>query len=222
MSVTLPSVAVMRPERCQPEYCAYELAKLPKPVEEFEHSTFRSAGGHIHLGVGEDSTLRSSDYGTFMVIRCMDLFLGIPSLFMDQDPTSPRRKELYGLAGSHRYKPYGVEYRALGNFWLASPKLVGVVYDVSEFVVDFHERGKHLDFWEVDQESIDNDERVADCIRPRLYDPDQLRAAFNTGDKAAAQHFLSIAKQHMPKGLYADVHATFNPVTYNFYQEWSL
>jgi len=45
----------------------------------------------------------------------MDFFLGLGSLFYDDDI---ERREMYGKAGCIRYKPYGVEYRTLSNAWL--------------------------------------------------------------------------------------------------------
>lgn len=50
------------------------------------------------------------------VVKAMDLFLGVPSVLMDE---GEERKQLYGKAGAHRPKPYGVEYRTLSNFWIA-------------------------------------------------------------------------------------------------------
>jgi hypothetical protein len=205
---------------CNAEYCAYELKELTKPVEEFESSTFRSAGGHVHLGADEGA-LRD-EYGFFFIVRCLDLFLGVPSLFMDHDPTSRRRKELYGLAGSHRWKPYGVEYRALGNFWLASPKVVETVLDICEFTIDFCDKDKHLQFWKINHKKIDKGEEVAECITPTNYDQDELRAALNTANKTTAKKFLTLAESYMPKGLVTDIKTHFTPVNYDFYKEWTL
>ena len=50
-------------------------------------------------------------------MKQLDWYLGAWSLKMDPDPT---RRLLYGKAGACRYKPYGVEYRVLSNFWLTT------------------------------------------------------------------------------------------------------
>lgn len=73
-------------------------------------SSFRCAGGHVHIGyIGPTEAMNSA------VVRACDLYLGLPSLFMDNDR---ERRNLYGQAGKFRTKPYGVEYRTLSNFWL--------------------------------------------------------------------------------------------------------
>ena len=88
---------------CQPDHDAWTGQCNPKPNP--PHPFMRSAGGHIHIETKEDH---------IQVIRAMDLFLGVPSVLMDQ---GEERKQLYGKAGAHRKKPYGVEYRTLSNFW---------------------------------------------------------------------------------------------------------
>jgi hypothetical protein len=50
-------------------------------------------------------------------VKQLDWYLGGWSLQKDPDPI---RRRLYGKAGACRYKPYGVEYRVLSNFWVTS------------------------------------------------------------------------------------------------------
>lgn len=76
-------------------------------------STLRTTGGHIHIGM--DGVEDKAD-----LVRRLDLFLGIPSLLMDDDAD---RRKVYGTAGAYRDKPYGLEYRTLSSFWLASDEL---------------------------------------------------------------------------------------------------
>ncbi len=94
---------------CEPDYCAYTLEPNPSPMPPCEG--MRSAGGHIHVET-EDCP--------YEVAKSMDFHLGIPSVLMDD---GVERKQLYGKAGAFRYKPYGVEYRTLSNFWVFSPEL---------------------------------------------------------------------------------------------------
>jgi hypothetical protein len=56
----------------------------------------------------------------------MDLYLGVPSVLMDQ---GEQRKKMYGAAGAHRVKSYGVEYRTLSNFWIFEEKLIRWAWD---------------------------------------------------------------------------------------------
>jgi hypothetical protein len=89
---------------CEPDFCAWTKDANPKPQP--PHPFMRSAGGHVHIETDQDP---------IQVIRAMDLFLGVPSVLMDE---GEQRKQLYGKAGAHRVKSYGVEYRTLSNFWI--------------------------------------------------------------------------------------------------------
>jgi hypothetical protein len=100
---------------CEPDFDAWENKENYKP--EPPHPNMRSAGGHVHIETKEEP---------LSVIRKMDLFLGVPSVLMD---TGEDRKKLYGKAGAHRVKSYGVEYRVLSNFWIFEPRLIKWVWD---------------------------------------------------------------------------------------------
>ena len=99
---------------CEPDWCAWTGNTNPKPVP--PHPFLRSAGGHIHVETQEDK---------HQVVKGMDLFLGIPSVLMDEGEL---RKQLYGKAGALRYKEYGVEYRTLSNFWIFKEELIKWVW----------------------------------------------------------------------------------------------
>lgn len=110
---------------CNPEkdvYCGGEDCYPP----EGGHS-FRSAGGHIHIGGIGDKTDREKAH----LVILMDIFVGLPSVLLDNDPTSVARKELYGKAGRYRETDYGIEYRVLSNYWLSNKDLTEVIYDLS-------------------------------------------------------------------------------------------
>ena len=100
---------------CEPDTNAYTGDFNPAPCP--PHPFMRSAGGHIHVETKEDP---------FLVVRAMDLFLGVPSVLMD---SGEDRKQLYGKAGAMRIKPYGVEYRTLSNFWAFEKRLCQWVWD---------------------------------------------------------------------------------------------
>jgi hypothetical protein len=109
---------------CDPDFNAWTLRKNPRPHA--EDPNLRSCGGHVHVGI-------QGDVDPIRLIRCMDLFLGVPSVLMDKGEL---RKELYGKAGAFRTKDYGVEYRTLSNFWVFDDRLVKWVWDNTEKAVE--------------------------------------------------------------------------------------
>lgn len=132
---------------CSPEFDAYAMDVCLPP--QFVKG-FRSAGGHIHIGRNDfakhmdnpDGVALIDPYNKADVIKLMDIFVGLPLMVIDKDPSSPARKSLYGKAGRHRPTAYGVEYRTPGNYWLGSPSLTGLIYDLTAFVSDLNGRGK--------------------------------------------------------------------------------
>lgn len=105
--------------------------------------TFRSAGGHFHIGKKDPiAEMLDNPYGKVEVVKMLDVFQGIPSIVMDDDKTAPKRRQLYGRAGAHRPKDYGVEYRALGNFWVRSPDLVHLMYELADRAVSLTREGQ--------------------------------------------------------------------------------
>lgn len=91
---------------CEPDYNAWKMCENKKP--QAKNKQLRTAGGHIHVGTHAN---------TVDSIKQLDLFLGVPSVFLDNSESSKARRELYGKAGAMRPKPYGFEYRVLSNFW---------------------------------------------------------------------------------------------------------
>lgn len=108
---------------CEPDSNAWTKEFNPSPVPDKPY--MRSAGGHIHVETKENPV---------KVVRCMDLFLGVPSVLMDH---GDERRKLYGKAGAHRIKPYGVEYRTLSNFWVFEEKLIDWVWRNTEAAVQY-------------------------------------------------------------------------------------
>lgn len=103
---------------CEPDFNAWTCEPNPPPNP--PHPFMRSAGGHIHVETKEHP---------LDVVKAMDLFLGVPSVLMDK---GEKRKQLYGKAGAHRPKPYGVEYRTLSNFWIFEKKYMDWVWNSTE------------------------------------------------------------------------------------------
>jgi len=107
---------------CEPDFNAWTNDYNPSPQP--PHPFMRSAGGHIHVETKENP---------LAVIKAMDLFLGVPSVLMDKGED---RKQLYGKAGAHRVKSYGVEYRTLSNFWIFEPSLRNWVWRNTALALD--------------------------------------------------------------------------------------
>lgn len=208
---------------CDPEVCVYRLEVVKPPKNEFLSNCLRTAGGHVHLG----NKFLQDDMSCYFVVRMLDLFLGLPSVFLDTDKSSVARRKLYGKAGRFRKPDHGVEYRSLGNFWVASPKLVGLIYDICEFTIDFVKNGNHLKYWTVDEKRL-NDEKAwaeedftpASCYHCHGYDVEQLQEAINTSNKTKSKKFLKLLQQEMPRQLFNRLQT--EDTQFDFYREWNL
>lgn len=118
---------------CEPDYDAWNMVENRKPNA--EDKNLRSCGGHVH--VGSDVALGNP----VATIRAMDLFLGVPSVKLDNGKL---RRNLYGKAGCFRPKPYGVEYRTLSNFWIFDDGLTKWVYEQTKKALEFVASGKEI------------------------------------------------------------------------------
>lgn len=158
---------------CDPDYSAYKACVNPAPDCT---STLRTAGGHVHVGYEEAEHSPEVDR---MVVKAMDLFLGVPSVLIDPDN---RRRELYGKAGAYRSKSYGIEYRTLSNFWIHEAELISWVYKQTTKAVKA--AGTiHLILGRIGEAAIE------DCI--------------NTGDKELARVIVDELNIEMPEIVHA-------------------
>lgn len=102
---------------CNPDYNAYTGVANPRPDGAAD---FRTAAGHLHIGW--TNGVDPHDPGHFnacrRLVRQLDRWIGVPSLFWDADK---KRRDLYGKAGAFRPTHFGVEYRTLSNAWLLRP-----------------------------------------------------------------------------------------------------
>lgn len=103
---------------CEPDYNVYLQDENPKVDAK---GRLRSCGGHIHIGYPNPNEIM-----TERIVKAMDIFLGLPSVWLDTDT---RRRRLYGTAGSFRFKPFGCEYRTLSNFWVENDNMMRWAYD---------------------------------------------------------------------------------------------
>ena len=210
---------------CSPECCAYTMKQIKHADNMLAKTTLRSAGGHIHLGTG----LAKELYGCEFIVRMLDLFLGLPSIYIDHDKTAKNRKKLYGQAGRFRRPKHGVEYRTLGNFWIGSPKLVGLIYDLAKFTLEFVERKKHLELWTVDYSRLSDDKarlqpnfKTSDCHQCHGYDAEALRAAIDIMDKRRGNTFLNFIGNLLPARLNDAIADASVPIQYDMYKEWGI
>lgn len=104
---------------CEPDLNPYLKQENPRPDSD---TNLRCVGGHIHVGYPNPCQETSEE-----IVMAFDIFVTLPALLIDEDD---RRRELYGKAGAFRFKePWGVECRALSNFWIHSEDKMRWVYN---------------------------------------------------------------------------------------------
>lgn len=152
---------------CDPDFNALTGAMNAKP--QARNPGLRTAGAHVHIGYSDVRPISMQDQQVLGVM--CDYFLGLPSLILDSDS---RRRELYGKAGSVRFKPYGLEYRTLSNFWVFTEENQRFVWD---------QANKAFDMMVGDYQSLIQ----------RIH-PLDVQNVINTGDAAMADQYIKILK----------------------------
>jgi hypothetical protein len=165
---------------CDPDYNAWSGEKNTPP-DDCTTSTFRSCGGHIHIGYVKDSgnDFLLDKYGRLRVIRTMDCFHGMVSTLLDNSPEAIARRNLYGKAGCFRRTDYGVEYRTLSNFWCQTDSLKRLMYYLTDDVLT------------VVRES--DDEYVIELCGGA----DRVQTIINTGDVKAAKLNVALLREQI-------------------------
>lgn len=158
---------------CMPDYNAWKLEENSSPSH--SNPNFRSCGGHVHVGcLTEDGKPTHSEAqfllefeGKVKMVRGMDAFHGIISTILDNSKEAIERRKLYGSAGAHRPTKYGVEYRAISNYWTKTPYASMLISSLTDDVVELIINDKLddiiRDIGEEDIQSIINDGRVEDA-----------------------------------------------------------
>lgn len=152
---------------CDPDFNALTGAMNAKP--QARDPGLRTAGAHVHIGYSDVRPISMKDQQVLGVM--CDYVLGLPSLMLDTDS---RRRELYGKAGSVRFKPYGLEYRTLSNFW--------VFEEVNQRFI-WEQANKAFDLMVGDYMSLIHE-----------VDPHEIQRVINEDDKAMAEHYVKILK----------------------------
>lgn len=169
---------------CEPEYCIYKrdaktgLIRQNHPPVLRKGNTFRSCGGHIHIG----HPIATVDSGNPpLIVKMMDLFVGNTALLIDHDKTSQERRKIYGGAGTHRVADYGLEYRTLSNFWLRTPTRAEVIYRLTRLAV---------------QLAVSKPNLASD-----LATDEETESIINSGDVAAAQTLFEKTSKYLSDDL---------------------
>lgn len=186
---------------CDPDFDSWSLS-MNQIDPAASLSGFRSAGGHLHIGKKPGIAAMLDDpYGKVEVVKMLDIFVGVPSIFIDPDPTAAARRSLYGKAGAHRPKDYGVEYRALGNFWVRSPALVQLVYALADRAVALCQEGES--------------KKIIESLGEA-----EVQRIINSSDKKSAKATFKKLSRYLPTSLMKQVGAL--DTTTDLYQAWEL
>lgn len=103
---------------CDPDYSAETGLVNPNPGDALANQPIRTASGHIHIGWTKvDNPL---DVSHFEDCKTVAKFFHDSGIFSAKTPAEHARLKYYGMNGSFRPKPYGVELRAPSNIWLNS------------------------------------------------------------------------------------------------------
>lgn len=141
---------------CEPDYNAWnEQENLPPGTS----TNLRTGGGHIHIGYKNPNP-----FINLMLVKAMDLYVGVPSILLEPDN---ERKMMYGKAGAFRNKDYGVEYRTISNYYLASKKLTDWIFTNTLKAIDFVKRGGCNMFTWTDKEEIVNTINYNDKLKAK-------------------------------------------------------
>lgn len=213
---------------CETEMCAYSLSEVPsgKIKKLFKKSNFRTAGGHVHIG----TDMGGSHEQSVMLVRMLDLFLGVSSLLVDNEMSSVLRRKIYGLPGRYRQPAHGVEYRTMGNFWISSPRLVELVYDICEHVMKAMEGRIYENFWTVDREKLESDDfwnkggDPAKCHFCHGYDINLMRRMFDLEFKdmfSEAKEIIDLVLSLLPDAIKRRL-SCLNGRRFDIYEEWGL
>lgn len=127
---------------CKPSKNFYK----DRPITVPEGYPKRSAAGHMHLGLQTTELFKQQERDR--LIPLLDIFVGQFGVLFDRDPGAAERREHYGRAGEFRYTSYGIEYRALSNFWLRNFTLFNLMFGMSRVAVAILEqtlRGEDLE-----------------------------------------------------------------------------
>lgn len=149
---------------CAPSLNAYgETQQFPEGREVL----FRTAGGHIHLGMSEQAT------PPLALVKLLDKYLGVASVVLAAGMDRPLRRQLYGRAGEFRLPKWGLEYRVLSNFWLCHPGVMQLVFELARAVYGLYQTG------------------LGELYLGTILEQEEIRRIINETDVAAAKKHVT-------------------------------
>ena len=110
------------------------------PDDEFEmgiadkqYSNKRTGGFHLHFGYNNPTPEVNRE-----IVKLFERNVTLPLLKHDIDEHN--RREFYGKAGEYREKPYGLECRSIGSYFLKDESTMKMVWDgVQKTIQDFNQ-----------------------------------------------------------------------------------
>jgi len=118
---------------CDPDFDAWRIVmNAPAPLR---FTRLRSAGAHLHLSDVAGYPFLTDGMGRLDFVRIADAVLMAPAVTLE-DATAVNRRRLYGNAGCHRPKPYGVELRTLSPWWTDNKSNIEWVYDRARLALE--------------------------------------------------------------------------------------
>ena len=128
---------------CMPSFNIYGLRADKPPARTVP---FRSAGGHIHFGIGPTTENQAQP-----IVKALDAICAVMCVSLFAEFDDPKRRILYGLPGEYRLPPHGLEYRPLSNAWLCHPVITNLVFDLARKALMFGKNG-FLPCWKASEE----------------------------------------------------------------------
>lgn len=139
--------------RCSESLNVYkDLPVSPEPRKYL----WRFAGGHIHVGC-KDNVNKPLPI-LYNMVRAMDAIVGVASVSLARHFDTPERRKTYGRAGEFRIPSHGLEYRVLSNFWLCSPLIYHLVFEMARWGYRLGETGVFQLAWQ------GSEEETRECI----------------------------------------------------------
>jgi len=108
---------------CQASENAY--GDTPLEVLDPRALLYRTAGCHIHFGIGRGHDERIKD-----IVKTIDSIAGVGMVSLFDGMEDPRRRRLYGRAGEFRLPPHGLEYRVPPAEVLCHPVVFMACFDL--------------------------------------------------------------------------------------------
>jgi hypothetical protein len=140
---------------CEPDFDIWKMCINPRPEPP---KLLRTAAGHVHIS-WENPTPDQLQ----AVVRAFDVYVVVPSILVTK---RNERRSLYGRAGAFRPKDYGVECRALDNFWVGNVRDCHHIFEQTLRMINLL---NHEDEW-IMEDMQEAQEDIQNCINN--HDPD--------------------------------------------------